>query len=263
MAYRDNFIVDDAISELIGTYKEERIRGFLNAGRYDLILGYAIKEKGAVVTPNDRLKFFKMIPVEQSTESENYEYSIEFKREHNLFINNGNKKPEKEKDTEIVVKKYTDKLKEYVDRETTALAALYDAKIRGKGIKPNQDWEKECESHITPEYKQLLEKYTSLVIKQGNAWDVIAFAEHVPFADLNRLEDYIIETKDSFKILAFAIDVKGANLDKLGKAIKKLGNTSHYTKLIRFKGITEEVEIEDDHVGIFEEKFGKVPSNEK
>ena len=76
--------------------------------------------------------------------------------------------------------------------------------------------------YISPEYIQKLKEDQAKVL-QSFDWDVISFAQHVPMADIEVLENKIIETGSGIKMLAFAKDVKGANINKLRKAIVKTG----------------------------------------
>lgn len=74
-----------------------------------------------------------------------------------------------------------------------------------------------------------LESLQKAIIKTHNVDDIIFFAENIPEADIERLEDEIISiaSKDkfySYGISDFVFYVKQCNVDKLQDAVLKFGN---------------------------------------
>lgn len=174
------YSADRAIEELKRFYYNDLMRTLIEKERFDLILSYAIFQKGAKIGARNNIKFEKQVYL-RGEEIRNIQYE---------------------------------------DRETKMLEAIYDEKIKGLDIEPNLKWREEIVKFVSPQYLEKLKDEQNKVL-QSFDWDIIAFAQHVPFADKTLLEDRIIQTGNALKILAFAKDVDGAHIDKLRCAIEK------------------------------------------
>lgn len=206
-----------AIASLQNIYITQLLRGFTAAKRFDLVLGFAVTEKGAEISEFGKLRFFR-----ESDDNENSRIEV----------------------------------REYIDNETRMISAVYDNFIKGKEkIEPNLDWKKYAKKYVSREYKALLNKEQQEVLEKGLSWDILAFAEHVPLADIELLEDRIISYNDSLLLLAFAKDVRNANIPKLRAAFERIGNTRDETVSYVTNGdyFTEKVAI--DHKRLFNNEF--------
>ena len=146
----------------------------------------------------------------------------------------------------------------YRDKQTDKITQIYNEKIKGSDIKPSSSWSRESKKYVTEAYKNLVKQYEKLVLEHCKDWECIAFAKRVPLVTVELFEDKIIESKNSLKILAFAQEVREANIQKLGRALKNIGNTHYETIEYTLKGKSYFEKVKIDHVKIFEEKFGKI-----
>lgn len=211
--------IDDIIQKMNKEYYNDVLNSFIEKGRFDLILGFAIERKGAVLERDGRIKFMKRV--------DSYAGTSEFKS--------------------------------YKDAQTEKITALYQTQLKFiKNITPNKKWEKVAAKYVSNKYKALLKSAEDEMLRVGKDWELIAFAARVPLVDVSLFEDRIIESKNSLKILAFAEEVEKANLKKLGKALKQIGNTHTQIVKTEYRGNVEYEEIPIDHIAIFEEKFGKI-----
>lgn len=149
--------------------------------------------------------------------------------------------------------------KEYADKQTSFISTIF--KRYGKRITPNLNWKDLAEEYLPHEYKKLLNFELEGLLERNNAWEMIAFAEHVPFAPISMLEDRIIDKRDSLKILAFAKDVKNANIKKLKKAIEKVGNSRKEIRRCEYKGDVTYEKVPIDHIGMFNSQFNEENDN--
>lgn len=241
---------DGAIKELKGLYFKELLSNFVKAGRYDLLLGYAITEKGGQIDSLGNLIFCKKTTVEvperdlakyKPDEITKFTYIPEHPEGRKV-------KPQHRYSKDV----YTT----YTDRQTEALVAIYKAFIKGSDVKPCLDWEDEANEYVSGKYMHRMEELQAELMEKGKGFDMISFAKYVPYANIGLLEDKIISYNDSLKILAFATDVKGANIDKLREAIERIGNTEVERKTIKYRGQVFVEDVPIDHVGMFREKFG-------
>lgn len=172
-----NYDINNLIAELNQLYEREVVKGFINSERYDLMLGYAVTNKGASIN-GDRIRFLK---------------------EDNITKSGG--------------------LRLYTDQTTEAIAKLFERKHFDKGTEPNLNWKEEALKYIAPEFIAKLQTVEDKIFGFGKLWDLIAFAEHVPHANLDRIEKKLVEEGSSLQLLAYAMDVQEANKDKIRKAL--------------------------------------------
>lgn len=213
MSKSKDYDINFSINKLKKAYTELILKSFVDKGRIDCLLGFALTEKGGIIDEKKHLRFIKQV----------------------------------ERNGQMVEK-------EYLDEQTKFISTIYEK--YGKNITPNLKWKDEEREYIPDEYKILMKLELSGLLDQANPWEIIAFAEHVPFAPISKLEEKIIETKDPLKILAFAKDVKGANIKKLRAAIERVGNKHQEVRKCEYKGEVSYEKITIDHVGMFNEQFG-------
>lgn len=227
------YFSDKPISDLKALYSEEILRGLVDAQKFDIILGMALGKKGGRISENGSLKFYRKVSeVVPQSELKNYQ-------ESELFSSGK--------------KYYREVLRDYSDKETLLMTKIYDEVIYGNFVEPDLFWAETSPKYITEAYKQALTRAYEELLEQGNSWDYIAFAANVPLAPIGDLEDRIIATNDSLLILAFATDVKKANIKKLQRAIERCGNTRIVSRLLNDNETIVRVPV--DHVGIFQQKF--------
>ncbi len=113
-------------------------------------------------------------------------------------------------------------------------------------------------SFSTGDYKYFinyigLKNLENKVIKTKNAGYIYSFAEYVNGANnIEKLENSIIETKDAWYIYLFAKDVKGANIEKLENAIIEINNPS----LISFmRKVLDDKEMTDSEIQMAKRKY--------
>lgn len=210
--------LDETINKLKSEYLSDVLNSFIEHERYDLVLGFAKSKKGAVIKGDGKIYFVKT------------EENLAGKQTH---VN-------------------------YRDKQTDKITQVYNAKIKNKGIEPNAEWGIEAKNYVSNLYKGLVKKYEKLILEHCKDWECIAFASRVPLITIELFEDKIIDSNSSLKILAFAQEVKGANIQKLGSALKKIGNTHYENVEYTLKGKSYFEKVKIDHIKIFEEKFGKI-----
>ena len=172
-----DYDINNIIAELTKLYEKEVVNGFITSARYDLLLGYAITNKGAVIE-GDRIKFMK-----EDTIS----------RKGGMHI-------------------YTDPITELISR-------THDLKMVYKKVEPDRDWQKDALKYCSLEFLRKFRSVEERLISEGKLWDLIAFAEHVPHANLDKIEERLIKEGNSLQLLAYAMDVKFSDKDKIRKAL--------------------------------------------
>ena len=78
-----------------------------------------------------------------------------------------------------------------------------------------------------------IEKLENAIIETKNVEDICIFARDVNGANIQKLENAIIETKEPFYIYFFALNIEGANIEKLENAIIEAQNAKGIYKFAR------------------------------
>lgn len=172
-----DYDINNLIAELNKLYEREVVKGFINNLRYDLLLGYAVTNKGAVID-GGRIKFL---------------------REDRLSTRGS--------------------MRIYSDATTDAISKVFDRDLYNKGIEPNREWQNEALKYVSPEFLEKLRSVEDKIFKSGKLWDLIAFAEHFPHANLDRIEKKLVKEGSSLQLLAYAMDVSDADKDKVRKSL--------------------------------------------
>ena len=168
--------INNVIAELNRLYEQEVVKGFIDNARYDLLLGYAVTNKGAVIE-NGHIKFLK----------------------EDNFSKRGD-------------------LRFYTDPTTEQMSKIYERK-RLDTVCPNRDWQKEALQYVSAEYLKKFKAVEDKLLSKGKLWDLVAFAEHVPHANLELIEERLVKEGSSLQLLAYAMDVKFSDKDKIRKAL--------------------------------------------
>lgn len=206
MSEEKEFNSDVIISKLIKLYEEEIVDAFIKNKRYDLLVGFIFtekmhtygasgREKRAILRNDGTIAFQKEIfdrSLDQSV-------SNDVKNNKSFFV----------MDSGALVRK---------------IEEVYNKKIAGKNIEPNINWKQESANYITPKYIDALNNAHKIIEENGSGWDYLSFAQKVPHADVQTLENKIIMLQNPLLIMAFAHDVRRANIDKLRKAIEIVGD---------------------------------------
>lgn len=177
MRKHQEYDINNIIAEMNKLYEREVIRGFINGERFDLMLGYAVTNKGAVIE-DGRIRFLR-----EDTIS----------RKGNMVI--------------------------YSDSTTDTISSIYDRRFFDKSVEPNLNWRNEVLKYISPEYKLKHRNVEEMLLKEGKIWDLIAFADHVPHVNLDKIEARLVREGSSLQLLAYAMDVPASNKDIIRKAL--------------------------------------------
>lgn len=172
--------INNVIAELNRLYEREVVKGFIRNSQYELMLGYAVSNKGAVIE-GDRIRFYK-------------EDKFSKKGEFRL----------------------------YADGITETITKVFERYEFDKTMEPNLQWQKEALKYISPEFIEKLKSVEDKLFKGGKLWDLIAFAEHVPHANLERIEEELLKNGNSLQLLAYATDVELSDKDKIRKALNDI-----------------------------------------